>query len=70
MYRENLKAIWTCVVEHLPIQEGAQADVCVSRRMSAETVRRVHALLADGIEELCGQACQRIEQLCVRGLGH
>ncbi|PHJ24885.1 myosin heavy chain [Cystoisospora suis] len=63
VYKDNLKAIWTCVVQQLPIQEGAQADVCVSRRMTAETVRRVQGLLADGIEELCGQASLRIEQL-------
>ncbi|PFH35275.1 putative myosin heavy chain [Besnoitia besnoiti] len=62
IYKENLKVIWSCVVEHLPVNERDQSEICVSQRLSATAVRRVHALLEDAVEEVCSRAAAKISK--------
>ncbi|EPR62068.1 putative myosin heavy chain [Toxoplasma gondii GT1] len=61
-YKENLKVIWSSVVEHLPVRERDQEEICVSQRMPPSAVRLVHALIADAVDELCTRAADKVAQ--------
>ncbi|CBZ54336.1 putative myosin heavy chain [Neospora caninum Liverpool] len=60
IYKDNLKVIWSSVVEHLPVRERDQEEICVSQRMSPSAVRMVHALLSDAVDEACARAVDKI----------